>query len=354
MKTALAIFIIIFSSYAEQAAPEQMLKRLYVDLYERFPTSEEVKMANGFVQDYEKLVDTMLASDEFKKTLANRIALHYSPNLKDKRNASGDVDPRYFKRYIRMRRLVKDVYPADKDFRFFIKDLVEGRGLSSAKPALYFYDQDEDITQLTGRFSDRVLGVPYKCAQCHDHREYNDILHLDFWSLAAFFKKTEVIPLKTVNDLKSLKTTIQKKFGTRLMTNIISRNDYEAYKDWVKKENRDIFIFKGDKMEFSAKEPKRFNVAEKLMVEQLLIAERKTYLKQLKINYTDDFRDVVNAAVPGTTESPFINVEPRSYLAKWVVRTSAKYRIRQMPLHVQYSAHVAKPAGQISRYPKQF
>lgn len=141
--TGLLSFFILNQLIADVARPEQLVRRLYIDLFERLPTSSELISGMSDIEgnQYEKLVDKMLTSEEFRSTLAHRITLHYSPNLSEKRNASGEVDPKYFKRFIRMRKLVQKKYLDKSDFRYFIKDLTAGRGVATAKPALYFYDQ---------------------------------------------------------------------------------------------------------------------------------------------------------------------------------------------------------------------
>ena len=108
----LTLLILLMSSgclIAEQAAPSQQVRRLYIDLFDRFPDVREVKKGVEEIKNYEKFVDNMLDSDEFRRTLANKVTAHYSPDLGSKRNSSGEVDPKYFKRFLRMKRLVAQI-----------------------------------------------------------------------------------------------------------------------------------------------------------------------------------------------------------------------------------------------------
>lgn len=321
MKIVLSILLLSFiiPTNADTATEEQLTRRLFIDLFERLPSFSELKESTEEIKEssYENLVDSMLASKEFNNTLSHKITLHYSPNLSKKRNASGEIDPKYFKRFIRMKNLVSKVYLGKSDFRHFIKDLTAGSGIASAKPALYFYDQKESVIELTGRFSDRVLGVPLKCAQCHNHRDYNDLYQLDFWGLAAFFKNTEVVDLNTHGDV--IRIPSRNKFNMRTISALMGREDYRPFRKWYESERKGEFILEGDDLEFKPEELKKRNQKSKLLVNQLLVLENKTNLSFFKITNPDDDSEKFGPLLIGQDKAPYKTVKPRSYLAEWVI-----------------------------------
>ena len=321
MKILLGLFsFFLFNQLiADVAKPEQLVRRLYIDLFERLPQSSEVVIGKDKIEkgQYEKLVDEMLAGDEFKKALAHRITLHYSPNLADKRNASGEVDPKYFKRFIRMRKLVEKKYLDKSDFRYFVKDLAAGRGIATAKPALFFYDQQESIEQLTGRFADRVLGIPLKCAQCHNHRDYRDLYQMDFWGLAAFFKNTEIVDLTTHGEV--IRIPSRNKFNLRTISALMDHEDYRPFKNWYQQERKGQFIFDGEEYEFKPQSRSRIKQSSELLVNQLLVLENRTSLKFFKIDNPDDEKEKFSPLLIGEDSVPYKNIKPRDYLATWLV-----------------------------------
>ena len=49
-----------------------------------------------------------------------------------------------------------------------------------------FYSNFEDSAKMTARLAASILGVPLKCAQCHDHK-YDPYTIKDHYAMAAFF-----------------------------------------------------------------------------------------------------------------------------------------------------------------------
>ena len=64
--------------------------------------------------------------------------------------------------------------------------------IEAYNPLVRFYSQDDTPTSLTDRFTERVLGMPLGCAQCHDHKFYPELLQKDYWGLAGFFNSTGI------------------------------------------------------------------------------------------------------------------------------------------------------------------
>ena len=321
MKVLLGLipFLLFLQGLAESARPETLVRRLYIDLFERLPSPVElIKGANSVQADnYDTLVDAMLKDEEFISTLAKKVALHYSPDLKEKRNGDGEIDAKFFRRFIRMQNLIKTKYLAESDFRLFIRDLTSGKGLSSATPALYFYDREESLEDLTGRYADRVLGVPLKCAQCHNHREYKDLLKLDFWGLATFFKNTRIIELDTHDDVKKLPDN--NKFLSKTYRSLMDEGDYKYFKYWYDSEKKGESILQGQFMEIDTQAGLREITPDTLLkVNQLFLLEEKYSLDYLKIPNPDDDKEFYRPLLIGEIELPSVSVKPREFLAGWV------------------------------------
>lgn len=320
------IFIMQFSVYAEKADSESIIRRLYIDLFGRLPDTEELFSGKDELvkAGYETFVDTMLDSDDFTQHLSYRVALHYAPNLSEKRNSEGEIDPKYFQQFFRMKNLIAEKYLKEDNFKTFIKDLTEGRGISTAKPALYFYDDAESLEDLTGRFADRVLGIPLKCAQCHNHREYKDLYQVDFWGMAALFKNTEIIRLNTYKEVTALSSI--SKFKGRAISKLLDSADYNPLRDWITNERKNNFILEGMELEFptpgsgSSKSTQR-----PLLTKQILVLEKETNLKYLNLRNPDDNNELYNALLPGINKVPVKIYKPRTFLSNWVLSPQNPY-----------------------------
>lgn len=320
------IILTQFSVHAEKAGNESIIRRLYIDLFGRLPEVEELFSGKDELAKvgYETFVNTMLDTKDFTNHLSSKVASHYAPNLSEKRNSAGEIDPRYFQQFIRMRNLIADKYFEQDNFKQFIKDLTAGRGIASTKPALYFYDEQESLEELTGRFADRVLGIPLKCVQCHNHREYKDLYQVDFWGMAAFFKNTEIIQLKNYKELTRLPSL--SKFKGRAISKLMDKEDYRPLRDWLANERKNTFILEGKSLDFPT--PNRGSSkssSRKLLTQQIIVLEKDTNLKYLNLRNPDDKNELFNALLPGIDQVPVTILKPRTYLSNWVLSPKNPY-----------------------------
>ena len=328
MKYLLLITSLLFqiSLKAEKADNESIVRRLYIDLFGRLPEVEELFSAKTELSKvgYETFVETMLDTEDFTKHLSYKVAQHYAPNLSEKRNSAGDIDPNYFQQFVRMQNLIAGTYFKDDNFKGFIKDLTQGRGISTAKPALYFYDNDESLEELTGRFADRVLGIPLKCVQCHNHREYKDLYQIDFWGMATFFKNTEIIRINTYKEATSL-SSISKLKG-RAISKLVDKEDYRPLRDWITNERKNNFILEGMDLEFpTPNRGRESSSSRKLLTKQIILFEKETNLKYLNLRNPEDKNELFNALLPGINKVPIRILKPRTFLSSWVLSPKNPY-----------------------------
>ena len=76
--SGLILLLTILPVFAQQAAPEVLVRRLYINLLDRFPSVEEVRVGRKKIVNYEGFVDELLAEKEFSGNLAQKITTHYT------------------------------------------------------------------------------------------------------------------------------------------------------------------------------------------------------------------------------------------------------------------------------------
>lgn len=197
---------------APQAAPNQLLRRLSLDLTGLPPTPEEVE---AFAQDpsdaaYEAQVDRMLADVAFGEHRA-RYWLDVA--------RYGDTNGYHYDNYRSIwpyRDYVVESFAAGKPFDQFTVEQLAGdllpdagieqlvatgfvrSGMSTNEDGV---EEDEYAAIYAKDRADTLgaawLGLTVGCAACHNHR-YDPITQKDFYSLTAFFRNTTQ-PIKDVN-----------------------------------------------------------------------------------------------------------------------------------------------------------
>jgi hypothetical protein len=168
---------------APDAAPGELVRRVYLDLAGRTPTAEETR---EFIdsQDPAKfvtLVDRIIASPEYSKHLAETLTVV----LLGRELFLDNINRHQFQDWL-AGRLAEDA-PFDQIAREILTAKTDSVVKNPAAQYLLFYATDQAV--IAGRTARIFLGNRIACAQCHDH-PYEPWKRTDFWSLASYFVRT--------------------------------------------------------------------------------------------------------------------------------------------------------------------
>jgi hypothetical protein len=174
-------------SAAAPSTDAEFLRRVYLDLTERIPTSAE---ARAFLDDpspykRERLVDRLLDSPAY----AWRMADAFDVMLMERRDDL-NVPSAQWRAFLR--RAFAENVPYDQ----LVTQILSADGTDPAtRPAAKFtLDRLADPYLLTRDISRVFLGRDIQCAQCHDHPLVDDYKQAHYYGLFAFLNRTSLWP----------------------------------------------------------------------------------------------------------------------------------------------------------------
>ena len=321
-KLFITIFLLTLSAFGaakDQAPEEQLIRRLYLDLFGRTPSVQEFHSAKDIIAGgtgYESLVDDMMGKPEFKKNLSWHLIRHYGEKLNE-----GNVV--FFERT--RRHIEKKYLNWKSDVRELLKDILLARGPEAWNPLVRFYSGEDTPEKLVTRFSERMVGIPMGCAQCHDHKFYPELLQKDFWGLTGFFQTTKVHSVITENESKVIFRDSRLK-GKKLGEEQVHLNT------WIYNERKGIDTYKKNKMALTRnlnevydpyadeeEEEMMMDTSKRLLSPQIVILEEKKSASQLRVYYTHDEKQAkTNAQLP--LKVPFSRSKgfPRENVVIWM------------------------------------
>ena len=336
MKKLIFIFLLCLTAgqaFAERASSEELVRRLYLDLLNRRPSVEEYKIAKEALDKgkYEAVVNFLMKEDEYFSNLASKVVTHYAPEPK-KRSHN-------FVTYKRLEKHLKDKYLGKThDFRDFVEDMMQAKGIAFANQMVLFYSAEEDSAEMAARFSARVLGVPMLCARCHDHKIHPDIKIDHFWSLAAFFEGMDKKIINTREQLKETEKLFTNKYKSRRE---IGKEEYDSIQQWIKSEKEGLSVYASLTAEESMgrdmsntlneMEKKNNNMEEQIALKapMLFIYEKSRSLGKLKIEYEIDGKKFTSRASHFKRDRKLNDKDlPRDILTKWMARREPLYMAR--------------------------
>ena len=163
-----------------EAAPEELLRRAYLDLVGRTPSVTEVRdyLKDTSPDRYEQLVERLLNSPDHASHLAARFRSFLIPEGIDLTNFGG-IEA--FEKWL------LEQFSCGQSYDQTVQQLLlaEGRLVKSG-PLLFYSATRLEPDQLAGRTARVFLGMRLECAQCHDH-PFEPWKQEDFWGFAAFF-----------------------------------------------------------------------------------------------------------------------------------------------------------------------
>ncbi|WDE95371.1 DUF1549 domain-containing protein [Lentisphaera profundi] len=310
---------------AEVESSDRLVRRLYLDTQNRLPELGEYYSAKDMIGkgQYERLVDKLLKTDEFRSNLATKIVDHYAPKRKER-----EQHPLVYRS---LEKHIKETYvKPDLDFRQFIRDMLSADGISARNQMVLFFTGKEDSKMMAGRFTENIWGITLACAECHDHKYYPELTHKNFWSMATFFEGMDKRYVKTDKELKDLKKRVGKSYKAQQALG----DEYKDVLDWISMEEKGENIYdeisyedsRGQKlsMEFKMDE---MSQEKSLVAPQLYIFEKERRLTHLKLEYIVEEKKYT--ARPrllfGQNRPLHITKSPRDYLAEWMAYKKPKY-----------------------------
>ena len=202
-----------------EAAPDILLRRLYVDLVGVPPTVEELErfLAVRSPNAYERIVDRLLADPRY----GERWGRHWMDvwRYSDWYGSRGGNEIRYSQRHIwRWRdwivrslnqnkgydQMIVEMLAAD-ELQPYDSDNVMATGYIGRN--WYKFDRNVWMRELVEHTAMGFMSVSLKCARCHDHK-YDPISQQDYYRFRAFFEPHDLridpvsATTKTVKDAK--------------------------------------------------------------------------------------------------------------------------------------------------------
>lgn len=181
------------ASFAPVCDDSTFVRRLYLDLAGRIPSSQE---ATAFVDNKEpnkreQLVDKLMACPDY----AARMRDHFHATLMERRGDSADWTKflqASFESNKPWDQLVREILAPDQDH-----EINRGAAFFHTKRLEKVGQQDTDYPGLTRDVGRLFLGMDLQCAQCHNHLFIESYKQSDFQGLFTVYQNTFIR-----NDLK--------------------------------------------------------------------------------------------------------------------------------------------------------
>lgn len=202
-----------------EAAPDILLRRLYIDLIGVPPTADELEraLADRSPHAYERIVDRLLADPRY----GERWGRHWMDvwRYSDWYGSRGGNEIRYSQRHIwRWRDWIVRSLNENKGYDQMIVEMLAADELQPYNPDnvvatgyigrnWYKFDRNVWMRELVEHTAMGFMSVSLKCARCHDHK-YDPISQLDYYRFRAFFEPHDLridpvsATTKTVKDAK--------------------------------------------------------------------------------------------------------------------------------------------------------
>ncbi|MFM7097829.1 MAG: DUF1553 domain-containing protein [Gemmataceae bacterium] len=160
-------------------------RRAYLDIIGRIPTANETK---SFLDDSSptkrvKLIDDLLADDEFGKHMADIWQSLLLPRISDNRRVQTEPLTTWLENH----------FNENTGWDKIANELLTSTGPQDKNGSITYFISNGSVDKMTDSVSKLFLGVQLQCAQCHNH-PFVDWKQKDYWGLAAFFMKVQAKP----------------------------------------------------------------------------------------------------------------------------------------------------------------
>ena len=175
---------------AAQAGDAEFLRRVYLDFAGRIPSSEEARafLADSDGAKREKLIDKLLASDQYAKRMSQVFHVMLMERLGDHKE---------WQKYLH------DSFAANKPWDVMAKEMLSPNAEDQATrgAALFFskrlenYGQNPvDVPGMVRDVGRMFMGIDVQCCQCHDHLFVDDYKQEYYQGLFAFVGQATLRP----------------------------------------------------------------------------------------------------------------------------------------------------------------
>lgn len=171
---------------ADLAGDGEFIRRLYLDLLGRIPSSAE---ARAFIDDKAAgkrtaAVDRLLASPGYARNMAGV----FDVMLMERRADKHVKGPEW-------RGYLQDAFAANRPWDQLAAEIIAADGNSTEIPraaAKFILDRNAEPNLVTRDLGRKFFGMDLQCAQCHDHPNVADYYQRDYYGLFAFVNRSYV------------------------------------------------------------------------------------------------------------------------------------------------------------------
>jgi len=162
-----------------------LIRRATLDLAGRLPTREEVEayLADKDPEKFEKLIDRLLASDDF----ADYFASKWSAVLRNRRKT--DKDPA--EPTLAFHKWIRESIKTNKPFDQFVREVLTATGPEIENAPVIWYREVREPTAQVEDVAQLFLGQRIACAKCH-HHPLEKWSQQDYYSMVAFFTQVNI------------------------------------------------------------------------------------------------------------------------------------------------------------------
>jgi hypothetical protein len=161
------------------------LRRVTIDIAGRLPKPAEREqfLADKDADRYARLVDRLLASDDYADYFANK----WGAILRNRRASAAD-DP---KPTAAFHDWIRDSLRQNMPYDQFARAILTAAGEEVKSPPVVWYREVKDAAAQTEDAAQLFLGQRIGCARCH-HHPFEKWSQQDYYGLAAFFSRLDV------------------------------------------------------------------------------------------------------------------------------------------------------------------
>lgn len=190
---------------SELCSDSEFLRRASLDITGTLPTAKEAErfLADKDVNKRAKLVDDLLS----RPAHASYFALKWGDILRNRRDGIVGVGGKQ-ERTLALHGWIRDSLAKNKPYDQFAREILTATGDFSgptAQPPVGWYNVLRTPQALVDDAAQVFLGTRIQCAQCH-HHPYEKWSQDDYWGLAAYFARVQLVNPKNAAQAKKANT----------------------------------------------------------------------------------------------------------------------------------------------------
>lgn len=170
---------------AEKCSDRTFVRRVYLDLAGRVPTTQEVEAFLADERDDKRtqLVDLLLSSEDYVQHFADMFDTLLM----------GRVGENEYRERVKhqWRAYLEDLFRINRAWDEVVGEILLARPSEQNKRgAVWFlFERKNEHQQIAEAIAPAFFGIRVECAQCHDHMVADEIKQEHYWGLVAFFNR---------------------------------------------------------------------------------------------------------------------------------------------------------------------